>query len=168
MPDTCPVCGGGYVYGPGGRSHAECHDKRDRQDRLMQVIEKMLREVPRTELFSAEVNEAVDAFLAGEPHPVTDELRQEIQAEEEAFACPCGREIVAADKDIHRRYCGALQLTERVAELESILLDFTQSGECRFDHHGNCQEHGWFDPAKGCPNARAKAVLTAPSPPAEG
>jgi hypothetical protein len=26
MGDSCPVCGGMYVYGPGGRSHAACNE----------------------------------------------------------------------------------------------------------------------------------------------
>lgn len=38
-----------------------------------------------------------------------------------------------------------------------MVLALTGTGPCGFDHHGNCQEHGWLD--GHCPKVRAEALL---------
>lgn len=43
--------------------------------------------------------------------------------------------------------------------LRSLIADLFDADPCQFDHHGNCQAHGWFGEAK-CPHARAKEVLS--------
>ena len=42
-----------------------------------------------------------------------------------------------------------------------LLADLVDDSPCRFDHDGNCQEHGFFWLAVGevCPQERLKAVL---------
>lgn len=47
----------------------------------------------------------------------------------------------------------ALELTMR-----SIVRDLTDPDECTFDHHGNCQAHGWTQTDPKCPHARAKEL----------
>lgn len=42
----------------------------------------------------------------------------------------------------------------------AILEDIIDPNECDYDHHGYCQEHGWFDPDIPCPHKRAKELLT--------
>lgn len=51
-------------------------------------------------------------------------------------------------------------LSDRVKELEAILLDFVEGEDqpCRFDHHGYCQEHGWFGEDE-CYIARGRRAL---------
>jgi hypothetical protein len=43
-------------------------------------------------------------------------------------------------------------------ELLEALVD---DGECRFDHHGGCQEHGYLslEPGDACPQADLKALI---------
>lgn len=48
---------------------------------------------------------------------------------------------------------------ELVKELLNIIADLTDNSNCAFDHHGDCQEHGWFS-VKECPHSRAKRMLT--------
>ncbi len=47
---------------------------------------------------------------------------------------------------------------DRLAEALRELID---PSECRFDHHGGCQEHGFLEPEPGevCPHAKAKQLL---------
>ena len=41
-----------------------------------------------------------------------------------------------------------------------LLEAFLDSSECRFDHHGNCQEHDFtLDPGELCPQAELKEAL---------
>ena len=40
-----------------------------------------------------------------------------------------------------------------------ILGDIVDSNECKYDHHGNCQEHGWTNDSISCPHKRAKEWL---------
>jgi len=46
-----------------------------------------------------------------------------------------------------------------IKELLSLLSALTDGGECRYDHHGYCQEHGWFYTDEVCPHKRAKELL---------
>lgn len=61
----------------------------------------------------------------------------------------------------------------RVAELEAergqlmqLIEDFTDEGDCEFDHHGGCQMHGYLSlkPGELCPHAEAKQRLAAAAP----
>lgn len=46
-----------------------------------------------------------------------------------------------------------------------ILKDMVDSDECQYDHHGNCQTHGWSNSnsdgiiISSCPHKRAKKLL---------
>lgn len=42
--------------------------------------------------------------------------------------------------------------------LLGIVRDLVDPSECRWDHHGYCQAHGWLDDIE-CPHARAKKLL---------
>lgn len=48
-----------------------------------------------------------------------------------------------------------------VDDLLTLIGDLTDPGDCWYDHHGYCQEHGWFATTPRCPHARAKDVLAA-------
>lgn len=50
-------------------------------------------------------------------------------------------------------------LQNRLEEARVLIDHITQDGECRFDHHGDCQEHigGFMD--GGCWQPRAQAWL---------
>jgi hypothetical protein len=52
---------------------------------------------------------------------------------------------------------------EDVAKLNELILvvqDMLDESDCRFDHHGFCQTHSWFDvDLRECPHARAKKLL---------
>ena len=62
--------------------HSWCRWCREqRNDAFTEELLSLLWAVPREELFSPAVNEAVDAFLAGKQHPLIDQLREEIQGE---------------------------------------------------------------------------------------
>lgn len=43
-------------------------------------------------------------------------------------------------------------------ELRALVADFVDPSDCRYDHHGYCQEHGWLQEGV-CPNKRAKQLL---------
>ena len=47
-------------------------------------------------------------------------------------------------------------------ELLAELADPEWHGECRYDHHGYCQEHGYMATDPPCPYARARALLADP------
>lgn len=42
-----------------------------------------------------------------------------------------------------------------------LLRSLVDDGECRFDHHGGCQEHGYLslEPGETCPQADLKAII---------
>lgn len=42
------------------------------------------------------------------------------------------------------------------AELRDLIGDLAEDSLCRLDHHGYCQEHGWFATEPKCPIARAR------------
>lgn len=62
--DTCSVCGHGYMYGPGAKSHAECHDVAKRRNLLDDAVEWILSDDPNK----------------GTPPPLVVKLRAELQA----------------------------------------------------------------------------------------
>lgn len=47
-----------------------------------------------------------------------------------------------------------------------LIADLVDDGECRFDHHGGCQEHGYLElePGELCPHAEAKQLLAEHEP----
>lgn len=47
----------------------------------------------------------------------------------------------------------------RLAETSALLAELTDPDPCRFDHHGYCQAHGYFETEPKCPHARAKDLL---------
>ena len=48
----------------------------------------------------------------------------------------------------------------QLSEAISILRELVDENPCSFDHHGNCQEHGWTNYGEGlCPHERAKRLL---------
>lgn len=53
---------------------------------------------------------------------------------------------------------GCRQCRKCFNELYEIMYDLTDSGECRLDHHGYCQEHLWFSTEK-CPHALSRMVI---------
>lgn len=50
-----------------------------------------------------------------------------------------------------------------VGAILSLLLelvdDLADLDPCSFDHHGNCQAHGWTRSDRQCPHRRAQALL---------
>ena len=40
-----------------------------------------------------------------------------------------------------------------------IIKDLIDPDSCRFDHHGYCQAHSWFNTHPRCPHARGKDLL---------
>lgn len=51
---------------------------------------------------------------------------------------------------------------KRLQEAEGLVRDLAEAEfkrPCSFDHHGYCQEHGWFETDPPCPIPRAKALL---------
>ena len=52
--------------------------------------------------------------------------------------------------------------TEKPSErIHQLIHDLTDPGECWFDHHGGCQEHGYLtlQPGEKCPHAEARELL---------
>ena len=50
------------------------------------------------------------------------------------------------------------EVKKLVDEIIEVLKDLEDSNECQFDHHGNCQQHGWIGDRE-CPQARLKRIL---------
>lgn len=46
-----------------------------------------------------------------------------------------------------------------VVEMLDRLAVNTDDDPCRWDHHGQCQEHGWLGPEPGCGDRDAHALL---------
>jgi len=59
-----------------------------------------------------------------------------------------------------RRYCKKAELDLEIFKKETIELleDLLDPDPCEFDHHGNCQLHGWSGD-KPCPQKRLKELL---------
>lgn len=53
------------------------------------------------------------------------------------------------------------KLADYIENMESLLHDLAdhEDGDCRFDHHGYCQEHGWFATDPKCPIQRYKELM---------
>ena len=52
-------------------------------------------------------------------------------------------------------------------QLLGLIEDFVDRDDCRFDHHGYCQAHAWFETDPACPHAQAKSILAAVALPEE-
>ncbi len=50
-------------------------------------------------------------------------------------------------------------LLSMIKKRDKIIEDFIDPNECSYDHHGNCQEHGWTGTNPPCPHKRAKVLL---------
>lgn len=52
---------------------------------------------------------------------------------------------------------------QALEEAAPLIRDLTDSGECWFDHHGGCQEHGYLslEPGQTCPQHDAKEFVKA-------
>lgn len=54
------------------------------------------------------------------------------------------------------------EMAEEIAvttdELLDLVNDLADTGRCHYDHHGYCQEHGWFKSEVECPHARAGKI----------
>lgn len=67
----------------------------------------------------------------------------------------------------HERYENAMQHNVELVpkrdydEVVQMLLELVEdeSEPCSFDHHGYCQEHGWFATDPACVYRRARKVL---------
>ena len=46
-----------------------------------------------------------------------------------------------------------------LARCMSIIRSMVDPDECSYDHHGNCQAHGWTGIDPSCPHKRAKELL---------
>ncbi|WP_306365477.1 hypothetical protein [Nocardia sp. CC227C] len=55
----------------------------------------------------------------------------------------------------------ARAMADELLRLRELIEEFTDSGDCWFDHNGNCQAHGFFglEPGELCPHAEAKQLL---------
>lgn len=60
-----------------------------------------------------------------------------------------------AHADLRRTHDQACAERDTYRDLAKDLYD---DGECWFDHHGYCQEHGWFETEPACPHGRARAL----------
>ncbi|MEU6237392.1 hypothetical protein [Kitasatospora sp. NPDC047058] len=56
------------------------------------------------------------------------------------------------------------QAVPPVATLLDLIDSLRDPEPCRLDHHGDCQEHYWFEPGP-CPHARAAALFPAEDEP---
>ena len=50
------------------------------------------------------------------------------------------------------------ELEEENKKLRALVGDLADDGTCWYDHHGYCQEHGWFATDPKCPHARAREI----------
>ena len=50
------------------------------------------------------------------------------------------------------------ELEEENQKLRALVDDLADDGTCWYDHHGYCQEHGWFATDPRCPHARARDI----------
>lgn len=64
------------------------------------------------------------------------------------------QEIVDALRDAAR------QVRSVPPFVREVVRDLAEPDQCRFDHHGHCQEHGWLEEGT-CPHRRAQDLLAA-------
>jgi len=68
-------------------------------------------------------------------------------------------EMLGAGHDIHAI---AIEMAFEVLHLRRLLDAIVEDSDCRFDHHGGCQEHGflWLEQGEVCPNHEARELLS--------
>lgn len=54
--------------------------------------------------------------------------------------------------------------SSELAALRALVRDLSDDDDCQLDHHGYCQTHGWMTVDTPCPQQRARAALTEPTP----
>ena len=47
---------------------------------------------------------------------------------------------------------------ETIKQIEQLLLDLYDPTDCSYDHHGNCQTHGWVG-ERECPQKRIRKLI---------
>jgi len=52
-------------------------------------------------------------------------------------------------------------MAAELVQLRRLIADFTDRDDCRIDHHGGCQAHGYLslEPGELCPHTEAKQLL---------
>lgn len=72
---------------------------------------------------------------------------------------PADREFTQhARTDVPDLVARARELEEENQKLRALVDDLADDGTCWYDHHGYCQEHGWFATDPRCPHARARDI----------
>lgn len=69
--------------------------------------------------------------------------------------------MVSAEAVVEARKAAALRIAEleaQVRERDGLLRQVLDPDDCRLDHHGFCQTHGWMD-RSGCPHARIRSLI---------
>ena len=69
------------------------------------------------------------------------------------------REIDVDNIEAERPPLSAVHSNDWLARSLAILEDLVDTDECNYDHHGNCQAHGWTGVDPSCPHKRAKTLL---------
>lgn len=80
-------------------------------------------------------------------------------------------EILAAIGELERQEPGmARSRSVGIPAPRELLESLVDADDCRFDHHGGCQAHGYLalEPGELCPQAELKALLAAPSEGTDG
>ena len=56
---------------------------------------------------------------------------------------------------------GTIEVVRNRPALLDLISSLIDDGECRFDHHGGCQEHGYLslEPGEMCPQEEAKRLI---------
>lgn len=56
---------------------------------------------------------------------------------------------------------GTVEVVRSRPALFALISSLVDDGECRFDHHGGCQEHGYLSlgPGEMCPQEEAKRLI---------
>lgn len=63
-----------------------------------------------------------------------------------------------ARQDVPALVARVRELEEENQKLRALVGDLADDGTCWYDHHGYCQEHGWFATDPQCPHARARQI----------
>lgn len=61
-------------------------------------------------------------------------------------------------------------LEQDLAVFRDLASDMSDGADCRYDHHGYCQTHCWFETDPACPHKRYRAATGGgtPTPTAKG
>ncbi len=103
------------------------------------------------------------------PRMRTDAEMAQYVREHQCWNADC--DVTIADWDRGIRALAAAASRPAALDVLTVPRDLLESlvddGECRFDHHGGCQEHGYLSLAPGeqCPQAELKARLASEAKP---